>query len=147
MDITFSLPHVFHPESNPEDNAYALQILLDMLVRQNMAYLRNHAVPPLYRSGVVYGRTKVWDTIPALYARRVGDCKSLSCARVAELKLLGHEARPVFRFAKTEYGKHLFHILLEKYDANGRIVFEDPSRLLGMGLNELSYFPDLNATR
>jgi len=139
MDITFSLPHVFYPGSNPEDNAYALQILLDMLVRQNMAYLRNHAVLPLYQSGVVYGRTQVWDTLPALYARRKGDCKSLTGVRVAELKMIGHEARPVFRFAVTPEGKHLFHILVERFE-NGQIFYEDPSRILGMNQDELRYF-------
>lgn len=140
MDITFSLPHVFYPGSNPEENADALRALLDMLVCQNLAYLRNHAVLPLYQSGVVYGRTRVWDTIPALYRRRFGDCKSLACARVAELKLYGHEARPVFRFATAPSGKLLFHILVEHTDQYGRITYEDPSKKLGMGADELRYF-------
>ena len=140
MDITFSLPHVFYPGSNPEENADALRLLLDMLVGQNLAYLRSHAALPLYQSGVRYGRTKVWDTIPALYQRRYGDCKSLACARVAELKLYGHEARPVFRFAHGNGGKLLFHILVERVDNYGRISYEDPSKALGMGADELRYF-------
>ena len=133
MEITLSLPHVFGPGSNPVDNAYALRALLDCLVALNLGFLKNHSVPALYRSGVVYGRTQVWETIPALYARGYGDCKSLTAALVAEYKYSGKEARPVFRFQDDAYDK--FHILVQTKDG-----FEDPSKVLGMGSNENQQF-------
>lgn len=135
MQITFDLPHVFFPGSSSEENAYALRALLDCLITLNRAYLRNHAVPALYRSGVVYGRTKVWDTIPALYQRGYGDCKSLSAALIAEYREQGIECQPVFRWVQRANGVKDFHILVQRGN-----VFEDPSKQLGMGKNENVHF-------
>lgn len=135
MQITFDLPHVFFPGSDSEENAYALRALLDCLISLNRAYLRNHAVPALYQSGVVYGRTQVWDTIPALYQRGFGDCKSLSAALIAQYREAGKECRPVFRWVEKRNGVKDFHILVQV----GR-VFEDPSKVLGMGQNENAHF-------
>lgn len=136
MQITFDLPHVFYPGSSSREDAEVLRAMLDMLVRVNLSYLRRHpATPPLYRAGVTYGRTEVWDSIPALYARRYGDCKSLSAARIAELTIKGVQCQPNFRFAPRPNGAKDFHILVQSYTG-----FEDPSRKLGMGKNELAYF-------
>lgn len=135
MQISFDLPHVFFAGSHPEDNAHALRALLDCLVTLNQAYLRNHAVAALYRSGVVYGRTKVWDTIPALYARGYGDCKSLTAALIAEYRLQGKACSPVFRWRERSNGVRDFHILVQCGD-----TFEDPSKVLGMGRDENRWF-------
>jgi hypothetical protein len=137
MQITFDLPHVFFPGSHSEDNAYALRALLDCLITLNRAYLRNHAatVKPLYQSGVVYGRTQVWDTIPALYQRGYGDCKSLSAALIAEYREQGKQCSPVFRWVERSNGVKDFHILVQCGD-----TFEDPSKVLGMGANENAHF-------
>jgi len=133
MQITLDLPHVFFPGSHSEDNAYALRALLECLININRAYLRNHAVPALYRSGVVYGRTQIWDSIPALYKKGYGDCKSLTAALIAEYRNQGIECKPVFRWRNRESapGVRDFHILV--HTAKG---FEDPSKVLGMGKNE-----------
>src|SRR6266403_2625398 len=99
MQITFDFPHVFHPNSSREEDAEVLRFLLDTLIRINVAYLRHHPhTPSLFKSGVVYDRTDVWDSIPALYARGFGDCKSLTAARVAELHVAGVKALPTFRW-------------------------------------------------
>lgn len=137
MQITIDIPFAFYPGSSLEMNAEALRILLDSLVELNLVYLRSHALPNLYRSGVRYGRTQVWDTIPALYARKYGDCKSLTAARVAELRLAGIEARPVFRYNYRQDGSGSFdyHILVQTPEG-----FEDPSKILGMGQNENRWF-------
>lgn len=168
MQITYSLPHVFYPGASKVDNAYALRALLDCLVNLNLAYLRFHKVPRLYESGVRYGRTRIWEPIPALYlpnkhvenmlspffmpigekgGEQKGDCKSLATARIAELQMLGIECQPVFRFAERpdDSGALDFHILLQvdkKVDPRG---WEDPSRILGMGKEEVARFGPISA--
>lgn len=135
MQITFDLPHVFHPGSPSVENAEALRASLDYLIALNQAYLRSHAVPKLYRAGVRYARTQVWDTIPALYARSYGDCKSLACALIAEYRAEGKNAEPAFRWIKNGSGGMDFHILVQTDEG-----YEDPSKVLGMGTNENAHF-------
>jgi hypothetical protein len=134
MQITLNLLHVFHPGSDPVDNALALEALLELMVALNRAFLRRHpGCKPLYASGVRYGRTRIWEPIPALYARGYGDCKSLATARIAELRQSGVDCKPVFRWVQRPDGVRDFHILVQTGD-----TFEDPSKTLGMGENENS---------
>jgi len=140
MQITFNLPHVFYPGASSEDNARVLMILLDSLISINQAYLRNHAAKDLYSSGVVYGRTQIWDTIPALYQRGYGDCKSLTAAYIAQQRRKGIECEPVFRWKRVgphskRAGNTDYHILVQTEKG-----FEDPSKVLGMGANENAWF-------
>jgi len=137
MRICFDLPHVFYPGSDSEDNAYALKALLDCLISLNRAYHRSNVghVKPLYRSGVRYGRTEIWDSIPALYKRGYGDCKSLTAALVAEYLEQGISAKPVFRWMPRSNGVKDFHILVQIGN-----LFEDPSKRLGMGQDENRWF-------
>jgi hypothetical protein len=137
VEIAIDLQHVFNPLSSSLDDSEALKILLDALIRLNLTYVRRYNPVPLYKSGVVYGRTTIWDPIPALYARGYGDCKSLSCALVAEYLAKGIAAKPVFRFRKRAgNGGKDFHILVM---VNGE-RWEDPSRILGMGKDENQWF-------
>jgi len=135
MQIAYNLPHVFRPGALPEENARVLRIMLDCLISIDEAYLQNHAAVDLYHSGVVYGRTRIWEPIPALYERGYGDCKSLSAALIAEYRKKGIACQPVFRWVKTKdpyrAGETDYHILVQT--AKG---FEDPSKVLGMGRNE-----------
>ena len=157
MEITFSLPHLYHPGASPRENAEGLRVFLDALVLANRYYIRSHAPCPLYRAGVTYARTDLWETFPALYAtsyhgtdrddsnfppRRgvFGDCKSLTAARVAEFLESGIPAEPSFRFATRPGGSNLFHILVRWQDRYGREQWEDPSAKLGMGQDELKWF-------
>lgn len=137
MEITFNLPHVFNPKASSVDNAYALRALLDCMIELNLAYLQSHSVPALYQAGVRYGRTKIWEPIPALYARRYGDCKSLATAKIAQLRMAGVECEPVFRWIKPDGPKGAtdFHILVQT-----RTKYLDPSKRLGMGKNENDKF-------
>lgn len=150
MEITFNLPHAFEPYTTKVANAYTLQALLNCLVAINVQYLRERPnTPRLYNSGVKYGRTVIWEPIPALYlpnkrkwvgrywapigesgGKQIGDCKSLSAARIAELLVSGRKARPVFRFRdKPNAEGYLdFHILV----LTDKGYEEDPSRVLGM---------------
>ena len=136
MLITLDLPHVFFPGASRVGNAYALRALLNCLVSLDQAYLataeaENIPVPALYRSGVYYDRTEVWDTTPALYKRGYGDCKSLSACLVAEYRQRHISCRTVFRWNPTADDGHDFHILVQTPKG-----FEDPSKILGMGKNE-----------
>lgn len=133
--FTFDMPDAFHPTASEVVNAYVLRVLLDALIDVNTAYLRTNPVPSLYRSGVRYGRTTLWEPISALYARQYGDCKSLTAALVAEYRKQGIRANPVFRFKKRPDGRIDFHILVQTN--NG---YEDPSKVLGMGQDENAWF-------
>ena len=129
MRIPFDLGFVYHPGASDEDNAMVLAVLLEALTACDIIFLKRSKVPKLYKAGVTYGRTRVWDSIPDLYARRYGDCKSLTAARCAELRMAGEDAKPVFRFAQNEQTGHRdFHILVQR----GNGTYEDPSRTLGM---------------
>ncbi len=160
MEITINFPYVFTPGSSEVDNAYALRALLECLIACNMAYLRYHSAPPLYESGVVYGRTHIWEPTGALYlpnkhgsrsdgivwwhpigvdgGKKRGDCKSLSCALIAQYRMSGKRAEPEFRFNPRADGSGVldFHILVNL----GGDKHEDPSRKLGMGKDELAWF-------
>lgn len=139
MHITFNLPQVFHADADKVENAYALRALLDCLININIAYLRIHETPDLYHAGVKYGRTQLWESIPALYARGYGDCKSLTAALVAERRLEGFAAEPVFRFNSNVDGSTDYHILVRTNDG-----YEDPSKVLGMGQDENArFYPQL----
>lgn len=138
MQICFNNSWVFNPSASRVDNANVLEAYLEALIVANLVYLRaNPQTPLLYNSGVRYARTVEWDSIPDLYARGVGDCKSLSAARVAELRARGAKAKPVFRFIVKPNGGRDFHILV--LTSQG---WDDPSRKLGM----TEYFAAMRAT-
>lgn len=162
MQITFNLPHVFSAVSSKVDNAYALRALLDCQVSLGLGYLRRHAVPGLYQSGVVYARTYIWEPLAALYlpnkhrisgsiywkpvglsgGKKKGDCKSLAPALIAELLHTGYKARPVFRFVPRDDGSGAldFHILVQTDHPRAVSGWMDPSKDLGMGKNEVARF-------
>lgn len=129
MIFQIDLPHVFRPGASDEDNAMVLRAMLEALVMANMVFLKsNPKTPRLYQSGVRYGRTTTWLAIPALYALRYGDCKSLTAAFVAEERIAGRQAKPVFRpMYNPKKAQNDFHILVQTPRG-----FEDPSRKLGM---------------
>lgn len=135
--VVFDLPMCFDSASDPTDNARALQALLHCLGAIDLIYLqyRGNITPPLYESGVVYDRTQIWDSIPALYARGYGDCKSLTAALIAEYAAQGRVSRPVFRWIVGKDGQTNYHILVQTETG-----FEDPSKVCGMEQHENSYF-------
>jgi len=144
MLIPFNLSTTFDRSSDETENACVLRALLDCLIRCNVARIRyaSRPLPRLYESGVKYGRTIDWDNVTTLYKRGYGDCKSLTAALIAEYYLRGIDARPVFRHAKTLIGARNYHILVLVPKRNGldKTEFEDPSRKLGMGQDELKHF-------
>lgn len=130
MIIPFELSHEFSPDSTPEENAFALKVLLNALVLLDIGWLRNNPdVPPLYASGVRYERTRNWLTTETMYRMGYGDCKSLAASLIAERYVNdGVECRPVFRDLRRVDGLLDFHILVQTPEGD----FEDPSKVCGM---------------
>ena len=129
MIIPFELSHEFSEGSTPEENSYALKVLLDCLIALDRGFLRrNYGVPPRYASGVVYVRTRNWLTTETMYYRGHGDCKSLSAALIAERAEQGISCHPVFRDIRRADGAVDFHILVQCPDG----TYEDPSKVCGM---------------
>ncbi len=134
--IALQLPHVFLPGSSPVENAEVLQILVETLISIDRIYLRQRKgkIGPLYKAGIRYQLTDDWMPTPSLYYAGYGDCKSLTAARIAELREDGRVAKPVFRFSPDGM---MYHILI----MTGVNSFEDPSKACGMDASEWSYFP------
>ena len=139
MEITFNLSHCFEGVSDSKTEAAVINSLLRCLVNINLAYIRGHAVPPLYRAGVVYGRTREWEPIPTVMERGYADCKSLSAWLCAEYLARGISARCVHRWVARdvqnveldskmrEFSVRDFHVLVQTERG-----YEDPSAKLGM---------------
>lgn len=145
MLISYNMSHAFYPGSDKLVNARTLRASMDYMVTLNRIFLeelnRRGAVPlkyrDLYQSGIVYDRTVWWEPIPALVTRGYGDCKSLSAAWIAQAQLFRRQAsRPVFRFVDNPDGSTDYHILVELPGG----TFEDPSKVLGMGADEVAKF-------
>lgn len=134
--IAIQLPHVFLPGSSPEENADVLTALVESLVLIDRIYLRRRpGLPRLYDAGVRYARTDDWLPTPVLYWQKYGDCKSLTAARIAELREAGKQALVTTRFRESP-GGCMWHILVQ----TGPGTFEDPSKKCGMPEDEWSMF-------
>ena len=127
MILEFGFNHAFAAGSDPVDNAQVLRLSLEYLTAVDRAYLRRHTTPALYKSGVTYGRTRVWESIPDALLRGKADCKTLSAWKMAEDRNKGISVEPAFRWITNSHGERDYHILLEYKDH-----WEDPSKILGM---------------
>lgn len=141
MLIPYNISHAFFPGADKTMNARTLRVLMRNLIELNLVYLEEaprlgYAVPLLYASGVVYDRTNWWEPIDALYKRKFGDCKSLTGAWIAQQWMRGIKCEPVHRWVENDDGTTEYHILAHC----GGGVFEDPSKVLGMGDNEVAKF-------
>ena len=118
--------------------ARAVRILCEAAVLSNRIYIREHKPPALYQSGVVYQNEPLGPPdelldIPAILAKKWGDCMHLCCWRVAELRERGEKARIAFvwrRYPASSKNPNLrlFHVIVRRGDGK----LEDPSRKLGM---------------
>ncbi len=125
--VVFRIERAFNPRASNQTNATALETLLTCLTTLNTIWLKRHPHIELYQTPVYYERTLVWDTIPALYRRGNGDCKSLTACLVAELRKRKIWCRPVFRH-QSQVNATMFHILVMMKDGS----WKDPSKALGM---------------
>lgn len=135
MQIVFNLRNLFHPDSPSVENAFALRTALEALICFNQDYLRTHSVPGLYQTGVKYGRTLWWEDVPQIQYRGFGDCKSLSAWLIAEYRMTGMRADPIFRWRRNKDLSTDYHILVDT-----DFGLEDPSVKTGMNRVEQSQF-------
>lgn len=120
----------------------ALMHILDAITKIDEDYLREFPeTPTLYGSGVVYRRTgpKEWFDIATTISMGWGDCKDFSAWRVAELRRAGESGAKCWLKHVTDVkpdGSKLyaFHVVVSRR-SQGKVWLEDPSRVLGMGLD------------
>jgi hypothetical protein len=131
------------------------------LVNERILEINRHAhkrsggrvplIPPLYLSGVRYQEEPVdwsyehFDTIPVVMTRAWGDCDDLAPWRAAELRFTKQDPKAdVMVKWKTNpaSGRKLYHVVVRRSNAraDGKNfiadkfgVYEDPSKVLGMG--------------
>lgn len=114
-----------------------LRFWLGRLVEGDVYLIRTRKLPPLFQSGVYYQseREDFYSPRPvenflyadALLKRGYGDCEDLAGYRCAELRLRGLDAHPQL----TRVGR-IWHVTVRVKHPDGRVVREDPSKLLGM---------------
>lgn len=127
----------FKPGTSRDESHEIMSILLDTLVRLNLAYLRRHPdTPNPYKGGVRYRQEprgqEQWLTIPEAIAQGHADCEDLGCWLAAYKTFHGQQARACFKWARKPYQGRMatvYHIVT--CTADGKV--EDPSRVLGMG--------------
>lgn len=137
---------LYEPETPMACTKAMMGIGLRALVAMNVVWLAQHPrTPLLYDAGVSYEREppgqEEWQTIPSVLKSRVGDCEDLAAWRTAELqwraarRLPGGDAgaRIITKTKELPGGRKLIHVLVRR--GNGNI--EDPSLILGMGLEDL----------
>lgn len=113
----------------PCDGPAEMNRAMDVLIALDMVYLNAHRnEKPLYRAGVRYDDPGVlaWYTTPILYNKGKGDCKSLTGARVAELRVTGEDPKAAAHFKQVT--RRMWHVLVKRGDGS----LEDPSAKLGM---------------
>lgn len=140
MLIQYNFAHVFYPGADKVLNAQTLLQMIELSIRVNLVWLTRmralgHDVPSLYRSGVYYRRAAWWEPIPVFYKRGWADCKSLAPALIAEQRFRGIYSQPATRWVENDDGSVDYHILSQLGSK-----FEDPSRVLGMGDDEVAKF-------
>jgi len=115
------------------DRRYTAALIAEIvsaLARVDRLWLAAHpTAPAIYRSGVEYRReprgVEEWQDIPSILARGHGDCEDLSAWRIAELRRLGLDARPVIDAHPRADGGTTYHVRLA---VDG--TAEDPSLVL-----------------
>lgn len=140
--VRFELPRMFTARSvsgSYTANAQTLKALMEALIELNMIELRANFAPALYKMGLPYGRTQIWDTVSAFRKRGYGDCKTVSAILCAQRRLAGRPGDPWHRFMPRPDGGLDYHILVD-VSQSGAPNFEDPSKVLGMGANENASF-------
>jgi len=103
------------------------------LAKTNLEFLTFYKLPTLYRSGVRYyhnPRSKVDDWADAItaYQRGYANCAAATPWRLAELWMMGVNARPVATIQRLSVTHIQWHLYVGLDGANT----EDPSRIIGM---------------
>ena len=119
-------------DEQPDNEAVMLD-LLTCLINIDIRFLKKFpATPSLYSSGVIYIEElpgqEDWRDVESVLKHGGGDCEDLACWRIAELRMLGVDARPRIEWKLKPDGNQLYHIQVRL--PTGEV--EDPSTKLGM---------------
>lgn len=133
----------FAPGVDIEHGMVVLRVLLNALYEIDCdQWERNPEFPGLWQSGVRYQReptgVEEWQDVAETLRRGHGDCEDLACFLASELTVRrGIEARPDFTLREIRKPNgdlsKMFHIFTRIVGTGERI---DPSKLLGMGVND-----------
>ena len=119
-------------ELSVDQGASVLRHLVEAMAICDEEYLRAHNIPLLYDSGVRYVRDsrfeQQWWDVPAVLSKGYADCKALSAWRLAELRIMGINARLRITYTQADG----FHITIEY-----GLETEDPSAILAYGKKTL----------
>lgn len=132
----------FTPDGDFEHGMVVLRTLLHALyVIDCDQWSRHPEWPGLLESGVYYKReppgVEEWQDVAETLRRGYGDCEDLACMMAAEITVR-HGIKAVPDFTLREIPRtdgatsNMFHIFVRL--PGGRRI--DPSRLLGMGVND-----------
>ncbi len=123
-------------EMGDPDGQSLFRNLVVALAKYNWRYMGR--LPPLYKSGVRYqseigerfeGAQQWFRDAATICRRHVGHCPGLTAWRLAELNTMGVRAVPIMTAPDSYHVQILIRI-------PGRPpIFEDPSRILGMGIS------------
>lgn len=137
---------IFSSAYSREASERALDRWLEALTQQDLDYLREHPeTPRLYDSGVRYFHEGIVDEyfdIPEALHETIADCKTLAAWLAAEYRFRGIDlgARCTKKFAEVDdpdAGRLLlYHVLTLRSDGST----EDPSRVLGMNVDDVDGF-------
>lgn len=113
--------------------ASAFDAALEGLTRLNVELMGQKRYPPLYSSSVRYKDEPrdVWRHCEDVFSEGWGDCEDLSACRAAELRVSGED--PAAAVCTYQSGPHRYHAVVRRGDG----TIEDPSRVLGMGANNM----------
>jgi hypothetical protein len=122
--------------STPKDFNRSMRSLLyfmEGLVQHNCGWLAEHPeTPSIYCPPLLYKEEvgEIWRDIAAVWKDGGGDCEDLACARAAEYRVAGINAKAILKKSNLSVAgwRDVYHCLVKLPD--GRI--EDPSRALGM---------------
>ena len=138
---------LFGLQTNRSYSERFLHHILEAITRAGVDYLHfNPDTPLLYKAGVKYQRESTrlrgvndspsvedWKDIPTTLADKKGDCEDLGTWRAAELRKRFNIFAHAFLIWTVYRGQTVFHVTARYRKADGSMVIEDPSKVLGMG--------------
>lgn len=121
----------------------SLLYIMEGLIQHNCLWLLDHPeTPSIYAHPITYKEDiggEIWRDLASIWKNEGGDCEDLVCARVAEYRNAGINAKPILKKSSLSVAgwKDIYHVLCKLPD--GRI--EDPSLSLGMSGHAITRQP------
>jgi hypothetical protein len=137
--FTFAI-RLFEGKDTAELDKGAFSILMNALIALNIMefkaypYLSRDLLKSDVRYEKIQGRKDTpFKDVRGVYETKKGNCKNLVAIRVAEEWLKGNQdvTYELSQVIRSD-GKQDWHVVLKKILPNGKVFFEDTSKLLGM---------------